>query len=82
MNGRIQELAEQAWSMVSNEELQRGELYEADQQRMRRDQVFAELIIRECINEIHGADVGYLYGKSYYLDRVAEHIEKQFGIQP
>lgn len=37
--------------------------------------------MRECINEIHDADVGDLKGKGYYLDRVAEHIEKHFGIE-
>ena len=44
-------------------------------------QDFAELIVRECINEIHVADVGDLKGKSYYLDKVAEHIEKHFGVE-
>ena len=41
---------------------------------------FAELIVRECINEIYAADVGDLKGKSYYLDKVAEHLEKHFGV--
>lgn len=48
-------------------------------------ELFSELLIRECIkeciNEIHVADVGDLVGKSYYLDLVAEHIEKHFGIK-
>jgi hypothetical protein len=42
---------------------------------------FAELIVKECINEIHVADVGNLQGKGYYLDKVAEHIEKYFGVE-
>ena len=42
---------------------------------------FAELIVRECVKEIHVADVGDLKGKSYYLDKVAEHIEKYFGVE-
>ena len=42
---------------------------------------FAALIVHECINEIHGADVGDLVGKSYYLDLVADHIEKHFRIE-
>lgn len=41
---------------------------------------FAELIIKECISEIHAAGIGNLYGESYYLDKVTEHIEKRFGI--
>ena len=39
-----------------------------------------KMLVQECINEIHGADIGDLYGKSYYLDKVAEHIEKHFGV--
>lgn len=42
---------------------------------------FAELIIQECINEIHVADIGDLKGKGYYLDKVAEHVEKQLGVE-
>lgn len=42
---------------------------------------FAELIVRECVGEIHRADVGDLKGKSYYLDKVSEHIENHFGIE-
>lgn len=41
---------------------------------------FAELILRECINEIHGANLGDLPAASYYLDKVAEHLEKHFGL--
>ena len=48
MSERIKELAELAWTIVSNEERARGELYEADKQRERRDQVFAELLLKEC----------------------------------
>jgi hypothetical protein len=45
------------------------------------EEKFAELIVRECINEIHVADIGDLKGKGYYLDKVAEHIEKHFGVE-
>jgi hypothetical protein len=45
------------------------------------DVEFARLIIKECTDEIHAADVGDLFEKGYYLDRVAEHIEKHFGIK-
>ena len=40
---------------MSDEELLRGEVYEADKQRERRDQVFAELIIKECA-KLRGAE--------------------------
>lgn len=42
---------------------------------------FTELIIEECLAQIHVADVGDLKGKGYYLDKVAEHIEKHFGVE-
>jgi len=48
MNERIRKLREQAWTLVSNEERDRGELYEAREQWERCDQKFAELIVREC----------------------------------
>jgi len=44
MNERIKELREQAWALVSNEERDRGELYEARKQWERCDQKFAELV--------------------------------------
>ena len=48
MNERIRELREQAWTLVSNEERDRGELYEVREQWERCDQKFAELIVKEC----------------------------------
>lgn len=39
------------------------------------------LTVMECIEQIYGANVGDLKAKSYYLDRIAEHIENHFGIQ-
>jgi hypothetical protein len=52
MNERIIELAQKAWTMVSDEERASGEVYETDRQRQRRDQVFAELIVGECIEQL------------------------------
>ena len=48
MNERIRELKNQAWTLVSEEERARGELYGAREQWERCDQKFAELIIAEC----------------------------------
>ena len=67
MNERIRELAREA-GFYANPDVEKFEK-------------FAELIVRECVNEIHVADVGDLKGKSYYLDKVAEHIEKHFGVE-
>ena len=74
MNERIRDLQIQAFADCK--------AFEDD--KVRTDEVFerfAELIVRECINEIHVADVGDLKGKGYYLDKVAEHIEKHFGVE-
>ena len=40
---------------------------------------FALLIIRDCVEQILSADVGDLQAKDYYLNRVAEHVERHFG---
>jgi hypothetical protein len=48
MSERIKELREQAWKLVSEEERDRGELYEAREQWERCDQKFAELIVKDC----------------------------------
>jgi len=52
MNERIQELKKQAWTLVSEEERARGELYEAREQWERCDQKFAELIVAECMRQV------------------------------
>lgn len=41
---------------------------------------FAELIIRDCIDEIYTVTLP-VKGSSYYKDLVAEHIEKHFGVR-
>jgi hypothetical protein len=46
-NERLKELEDKAWTMVSDEELARGELYGAREQSNRRDAVLAELIAKE-----------------------------------
>ena len=71
MNEQIKQLAEQAGWMMGDE-------VKGFDTRLEK---FAELIVRECINEIHVADVGDLKGKGYYLDKVAEHLEQHFGIE-
>ena len=45
-----------------------------------RAQLLVTLIIKECVIEIHAAEVGDLNSKAYYLDKVAEHIENYFGV--
>jgi len=75
MNERIKQLAEQA-SHQSPDGYPVTIPYSKD-----FAEKFAELIVRECINEIHVADIGDLKGKGYYLDKVAEHIEKHFGVE-
>ena len=56
MNERIRELREHAWTLVSNEERDRGALYDAREQWERCDQKFAELIVRECLSNMEDCD--------------------------
>lgn len=84
MNERIKELAEQAEKLQRDEVSYRERLHNryctGDMEAEIFREKFAELIVRECINEVHVADVGDLKAKGYYLDKVAEHLEKHFGI--
>jgi hypothetical protein len=68
MNERIRELREQAWALVSNEERDRGELYEAREQWERCDQKFAELIVAECIEQVRGEFLPVLEDKEMMKD--------------
>lgn len=71
MNTRIREIMDQALDGIRVVD-------EIEDQHFEK---FAELIIRECTNEIHASDLGDLAGSSYYLDKVAEHIENHFGVK-
>ena len=83
MNERIRELKNQAWTLVSEEERARGELYEAREQWERCDQKFAELIVGECME---CADiVGKSNLTSGYPNSTAHHIKQKirehFGVE-
>ena len=92
MNERIRELREQAWTLVSNEERDRGELYEVREQWERCDQKFAELIVRECadlfvdrrymvLNPLEPfADERVRVMKAHDKDTV-KTIKKHFGVE-
>lgn len=71
----IQRLDDQAYDEAWN-----GDIREDESVGEIKRNRFAELILRECINEIHGANLGDLPAASYYLDKVSEHIEKHFGL--
>lgn len=45
-------------------------------------QIFAELIINECISTVYDSDFGNknLDKQVYYMDKVADQITKHFGI--
>ncbi len=96
MNKRILELAEQAWTMVSNEERSNCELYEAGRQRERRDQVFAELIVRKCLSDCEAVKEQFYNGviattdvelKNRFAeaeaacDMIKTKIEMRFGVE-
>jgi hypothetical protein len=74
MNELIKSLAEQAWAEVSDEERENGELYEADKQRERRDEVFVELILQECLNALAA-------GNFISSPSIADCLRSHFGIE-
>lgn len=78
MNERIKELALQANGFFHLRWDGREGSVEFQAENLEK---FAKLIVRECINEIHVADVDNLKGKGYYLDKVAEHLEKHFEVE-
>ena len=76
MNERIRELREQAWTLVSNEERDRGALYDAREQWERCDQKFAELIVQEC------CQFNYDFLESYTeACEVNSKIREHFGVE-
>ena len=84
MNERIRELKKQAWTLVSEEEQARGELYEAREQWERCDQKFAELIVRECarlaIEKQTENDVSGIVSKNPAKD-FAYALVEHFGVE-
>ena len=68
MNERIRELKNQAWTLVSEEERARGELYEAREQWERCDQKFAELIVKECMTMSDELKAQYLTSRKSTMD--------------
>jgi hypothetical protein len=89
MNERIRQLREQAWTLVSNEERDRGELYEAREQWERCDQKFAELIVRECTSKCEFVanmatitNTGEMARKTKATaDSCATMIKQHFGVE-
>jgi hypothetical protein len=81
MNERIRELKEQAWTLVSNEERARGELYEAREQWERCDQKFAELIVKECAESLWTEEC---YNSDLALEEFQKNskkIREHFGVE-
>ena len=78
MNNRIKELREQAWTLVSNEERERGDLYDAREQWERCDQKFAELIVRECVRV---GSVAFCSDHSVVPVFPSEKIKEHFGVE-
>jgi hypothetical protein len=90
MNKRIKELREQALIMVSDEQRDRGELYDTRELWDRHDQKFAELIVRECINKIETYDLTPGHSAKWediyeiharLLQNLGEELKEHFGIE-
>jgi hypothetical protein len=80
MKERIKELREQAWTMVSDKERNRGEPYESLEQWVEQwdkcDQKFAELIIREYTEEYQKL----VDGHGVVLPKNREHAENMVRV--
>lgn len=82
MNERIKELREQAWTLVSNEERDRGELYEAREQWERCDQKFAELIVHQILNitDAH-TEVFQTDRDNALIEHIKQSVKQHFGVE-
>ena len=58
---KLKELREQAWTLVSDEQRDRGELYDSLESWERCDQEFARLIIRHSADFLDPADAMGVY---------------------
>jgi hypothetical protein len=73
MNERIQELAEQAWNYVDNQNP-----YASDEHEMFQEK-FAELIVKECVSRI--LRLGILEDIEIESDMIADAVLEHFGIE-
>jgi len=80
MNERIRELKKQAWTLVSEEERARGELYEAREQWERCDQKFAELIVKECAQVAFEGDLKRAIGQWGSHSDILKHFEVEHDV--
>lgn len=78
MNERIKEIREQAWTLVSSEERDRGELYETRERWGRCDQKFAELIAKQAIEtlEFHGQDAAIPYLQWMFVNSLGINLNE------
>ena len=80
MNKQIKELRERAWTLVSDEERERGELYETREQWELCDEKFAELIVAECMavaaKQRKPANLNYNPS-----ERFVEDLRQHFGVE-
>jgi hypothetical protein len=77
MNKRISEMQKFAYQRVGMEAAARGYLLEASEHNARVQQVFAELIIKECATIARGADLSDIDGgDSAVLAAASDQITK------
>ena len=77
MNERIRELAEQALEIVSNKRMLKDGQLERTWNPHEYDQVFAELIVRECSRIADGWVDNDDNGKNYPSEMIKQH----FGVE-
>lgn len=86
MNYRIEELAKKALEIVSNERTLPDGQIERTWNPKRYDEVFAELIVGECINEVEGLQVSQstLDWSQHWNRAIAHtslHLKEHFGVE-
>ena len=79
MNDRIRELAEQADGVVINKMMTGARQYTFLEDDLEK---FAELIVRECINEVEGLQVSdWNQNWNQAIAHTALHLKEHFGVE-
>ena len=78
----IKELSDKTWTIIADEELALGSAYEAPEHRQRREEIFAELIIKECASIAIDTDLEDVEGgDSDVLRAASTQIKQHFGVK-
>ena len=77
MNERDDELREQAWTLISNEERTQGELYETRERWKKCDQMFADLIRADERERIKAANAPEIERINAYIKSLEDAVKAE-----